>query len=204
MKLTPKKVLRFLSSVLLWSLFSLLVIIFMMLGAYFIDQMAGVKNKDNRGPLFGAYVIISGSMIPNINVNDAVVTLRAKAPDIKVNDIITFVSKEIDTRGVPITHRVVGIVETEEGEAYRTKGDANLTVDRALIKQSEVLGKVFLTIPKIGYVKTILTSSPGWLAIIVLPCILVIVKDVRKLSRLVKEKKQKELETEIKSEKDKK
>ena len=78
--------------------------------AYFVDQKIGAKKGESRSPLFGAYVIISTSMVPNINVYDAVVTARVDQKHIAVNDIITFISKEIETRGTPITHRVVGIV----------------------------------------------------------------------------------------------
>jgi len=138
-----KKISRFLSSVLFYSLIVILVIVGLMVGATAVDKFMGKKNNEIRNPLFGAYIIISPSMVPNINVYDAVITMRVSEKYIELYDIITFLSKEIETNGTPITHRVVGIVETEDGEkAYRTKGDANASEDRALIRQREVLGKV--------------------------------------------------------------
>lgn len=181
---TFKKIMQFLSSVLFYSVMLILVIILVMFGAYYVDQYKGSKNGEVRSPLFGAYVIISESMIPSINVYDAVVTMRADQNDIKVNDIITFLSKEIETAGTPITHRVIGIVYDESNIdvlGYRTKGDNNNTADFALIAPDEVIGKVMFRIPMIGYLQTFMTKPIGWLIIVVIPCILIIGSDVFKL-----------------------
>jgi len=180
-----KKILGFLSSVLFYSVVLVLVIIFLMFVAYFIDQKMAASKGEIKQPLFGAYVIISESMIPSINVYDAVVTMRASVDDIEVNDIITFLSKEIHTAGTPITHRVIGIVHDPEDETkiigYRTKGDHNNTPDFALIAPNEVIGKVVFRIPLIGYLQTFMTKPIGWILIIVLPCLLIIGSDVSKI-----------------------
>ena len=152
--------------------------------------MIGMKNHEDRSPLFGVYVIISPSMVPNINVYDAVVTMRVPTDKIEMYDVITFLSKDINTHGTPITHRVVGIVETEDGKiGYRTKGDNNNAEDNALIMEDEVIGKVLFRIPMIGYVRTFITSRIGWLLIVVLPCVGIIIYDVGKLVGLIKNSK---------------
>lgn len=166
--------------------------------AYFIDQRIGSSKGEKRGPLFGAYVIISNSMVPNINVYDAVVTARVKTDKLKVNDIITFISKDIKTAGTPITHRIVGIVR-ENGDSgkilgYRTKGDHNNTEDFALIAPDEVLGKVMIRIPLIGYLQMVMTNPIGWILLVVIPCLLIIGSDVIKL---VKAKDENNLKQEI-------
>lgn len=182
---TFKKIMHFLSTVLIYSIVSLLVIVAFMFIAYFIDQRIGASKGEKRGPLFGAYVIISNSMVPNINVYDAVVTARVKTDKLKVNDIITFISKDIKTAGTPITHRIVGIVH-EDGDSgkvlgYRTKGDHNNTEDFALIAPDEVLGKVMFRIPLIGYLQMVMTNPIGWILLVVIPCLLIIGSDVMKL-----------------------
>lgn len=184
-----KKIFHVLSSIFLYSLLVLLIIVAVLFAAYGIDQYVGSKKGEHRAPLFGAYVIISPSMVPTINVYDAVVTMRVSPDRIKLYDIITFISSDINTNGTPITHRVVGIVDTEDGEkVFRTKGDNNASEDRALIKKNEILGKVILRIPMIGYVKTFLSSKLGWLVAIIIPCVLIIGHDILKLMGLLKEK----------------
>lgn len=189
-----KKIFRFLSSVLFYSVVLILGIALLMFLASFVDKKISAKNGEYRSPLFGAYIIISESMVPQINVYDAVVTVRVDAEDIKVDDIITFVSKEIETAGTPITHRVIGIVYEDDTKqkivGFRTKGDHNNTADFALIAPDEVIGKVFLRIPMIGYVQTIMTKPIGWLLIVVVPCLLIIGSDVLKLVKNSKEKEE--------------
>ena len=187
-KIDAKKVLRFLSSVFLYSVLAVIGLIVIMFGAYFIDQRIGLAKGESRAPLFGAYVIISESMVPRINVNDAVVTMRVSEKQIKVNDIITFLSKDIETQGTPITHRVVGIVyEDPETKTkvlgYRTKGDHNNTPDFALIAPNEVLGKVYIKIPFVGYIQGFLATPIGWIIVIVIPCLLIIGNDVLKIGK---------------------
>lgn len=182
---TFKKIMSILSSVFLYALLMVLSIVVLMVGVTFVDQFIASKNHEQRAPLFSAYVIISPSMVPNINVYDAVVTIRSSENRIKMYDVITFLSKEIETHGIPITHRVVGVLETEAGErAYRTKGDNNHGEDRALILQSEVIGKVFLRIPMLGHVRTFVTSKIGFLISVVLPItVSLILEVIRALKR---------------------
>lgn len=189
---TVRKIFHFLSTVLLYSLLIIVLIIVVFFGAYVVDQMIGMKNHEDRSPLFGVYVIISPSMVPNINVYDAVVSMRVPTEKIEMYDIITFLSKDIDTHGTPITHRVVGIVETEDGKiGYRTKGDNNNAEDNALIMEDEIIGKVLFRIPMIGYVRSFITSKLGWLLIVVLPCVGVIIYDIGKLVGIINNSKAK-------------
>ena len=193
-KLNYKKVFHFISSVLLYTILVIIGIIVLMFGAYFVDQKIGMSKGESRAPLFGAYIIISESMIPRINVNDAVVTMRVSEKHIKVNDIITFVSKDIETQGTPITHRVVGIVYEDDNSkkvlGYRTKGDHNNTPDFALIAPKEVLGKVYLQIPYIGYIQSFLSKPIGWILVIVVPCLLIIGSDILKIGKAISNKEE--------------
>ena len=65
-----------------------------------------------------------------------------KQSDYEVNDIITY-----QGNNHPITHRL--IEKTPNG--YITQGDANNAKDGE-IEQSQVIGKVVKTIPKVGHV----------------------------------------------------
>lgn len=199
-----KKIFHFLSTILFYSIVLILGIVFLMVIVTFVDKKISLKNGKTGSPLFGAYVIVSESMIPHINVYDAVVIARAKEEQIHIDDIITFLSKEIETAGTPITHRVIGIVHDPNDESkiigYRTKGDHNNTADFALITPNEVIGKVFLRIPMIGYLQIIMTKPIGWLLIIFIPCLLVIGNDIFKLLRTSKLSKNKENEIDDKYE----
>ncbi len=181
-----KRIFHFVMTILLYSVFAILIIVAIMVGFYFVDQYKSTKEGVHRAPLFGAYVIISPSMVPNINVLDAVVTMRVDAKELQKNDVITFVSKDPTHSGITVTHRIVGVKQTESGSyAYRTKGDNNNVEDQTLVSYDDVIGKVMIRIPYIGYLQQFLTTRFGWLLVIVLPCLFIVVGDIVKLVKTV-------------------
>ena len=185
-----RQLMHIVSSMVLYSLLMILLVVTVLVSVTVVDRFLPSNRSQDRPPLFGAYVIISPSMVPNINVQDAVITVRVPTKKLKMYDVITFLSKDIDTHGVPITHRIVGLLSTETGEtAFRTKGDNNKMQDRAIILQSEVLGKVFFRIPMLGYVRTFVTSPVGFLITVVLP---LSSAGVMEVLRLIKKKNSKD------------
>ena len=89
------------------------------------------------------FIVTSGSMKPTIDVGSVVVIDTNSI--VQNNDIITFTMKDSI-----ITHRLVDISNDE----YITKGDANETIDPSYIKKDDIIGKVILAIPFIGYILT--------------------------------------------------
>ena len=73
---------------------------------------------------------------------------------------------------------------------YRTKGDHNNTQDFALIAPNEVLGKVYLQIPVVGYLQSFLSKPIGWIVVIVIPCLLIIGSDILKIGKVVSKKEE--------------
>ena len=81
----------------------LVLLLFTYLIIYFGDQFLGVKTGKNKMPMFGAYVIVSPSMIPTINVNDGIVVQRVERENnLQVGDVITFESNNIEYNGIMI------------------------------------------------------------------------------------------------------
>jgi len=190
-----KRIYHFIASVFLYSVFFILVVIGICVGLYFIDQFQSNKSGVQRPPLFGAYVIISPSMEPEISVLDAVITMRKDVKKIDKEDVITFISKDSSHYGVIITHRIVGIFENDDGSiSYRTKGDNNNVEDQTLVNYNDILGKVILVIPYIGHLQQLLATPAGWIAVIVVPCVLIIGSDIVKLAKGGNKKKKEEEE----------
>lgn len=184
------KIYHFIAKVVLYSLLLILILLAVAFIAYFIDLEKNIKSGVTKQPLFGAYVIISPSMVPTINVEDAVVVQRKESNELKVGDIITFLSSDPRYSGLTITHRIVGAEKSKKGDIYfRTKGDNNNTEDTALVKSENIYGKVILRIPKIGYLQYFLTQSYGWIILIVIPCFGVIIYDIVKIFRSVSKNK---------------
>ena len=187
---TIKKILHFITTVLMYSICLIMIIIFLVFIVNFIDKQYNLKSGKNKKDLFSAYTIVSPSMVPTINVLDVVVTMRVNSPeDLEKGDIITFNSTDYRYSGVLVTHRIVDIEKTTSGEyLYTTKGDNNNTQDSSRISFDEIYGRVLFRIPKIGYIQYYLSSVLGWVAIIIVPAVMIIGYDIYKLIKTLKSK----------------
>lgn len=183
-----KNALKFIASVIMYALFSLLILIGVIVIMYFIDFKLNEKKGIYKPPLYSAYVIVSQSMEPSIMRQDVIVTRRINEADIKVGDVITFKSTDSRYYGITITHRIEEIMTLENGGiAYVTKGDNNNVADASIVNYDNILGKVIICVPKIGYIQYFLTRSYGWLFVIVLPCFGIIGYDIIKLLKKLME-----------------
>jgi signal peptidase len=108
------------------------------------------------------FVILSGSMEPALSPGDVVIV--SGSASVQVGDVITF----DDGNSVPTTHRVVGV---EDGQ-YVTKGDANENADSRPVAPADVLGRVVLTLPLIGYVVLWANTPLGYVSLVVVPLVL--------------------------------
>lgn len=109
------------------------------------------------------YVVISGSMKPNIEIGDVVIV--KKENELKEGDIISYRKGES-----VITHRITSVTEENGEKIYRTKGDNNNTEDSEKITNEIIEGKVIKTIPKIGNVTFILKNRITLIVMLLILC----------------------------------
>ncbi|MBQ3021264.1 MAG: signal peptidase I [Bacilli bacterium] len=182
-----KKYLNKAAKLLSYAIIVVLVFLGLFFAYYFVSLKAYEKNPTANIPRFGLYTIISPSMEPNVKVYDVVVDLNVFNEDhIKVGDIITFISQSNISKGLTVTHRVVQIIENEDGtKSFITKGDNNTKTDQAPVNINDIIGKVLFKIPQLGRVQFLLAEKFGWIIIILLPALGVIVYDFIKLFKLL-------------------
>ncbi len=121
------------------------------------------------------YVVVSGSMIPVLQVYDIIV-IQGHDPfeEVEIGDIIVF-DRPSDHNRV-IVHRVVSITN-EEPKTIRTQGDANpgsIPGTDFPITEEEYIGKVAYIIPQLGYVTQILQPPTNYIIIAVVIEIMII------------------------------
>lgn len=140
-------------------------------------------------------VVQSGSMEPNIKTG-SVVIIKPSA-NYKIGDVITFDGNFKDSKGqkVPVSHRIVEMKVERGNPIYVTKGDANEEQDAKEILQSQIIGKVYLTIPYLGYVVETARQPYGFLALILIPAVIIIWDQGKKIWGEVKKIKNKNPET---------
>ncbi len=129
--------------------------------------------NSNRKPIFGAYIIISPSMVPTLMVNDGIIVKRQN--DFVIGDIITFDSEDERFKGLNITHRIVRKEQLDDGSyVFKTKGDNNKVEDPATVSINNIYGKTILKIPKIGYIKNYLLNPIVLTMALIVPLLIII------------------------------
>ena len=190
--------LHFFTKVALYVIFILLILIFILFLLYFIDLLYNIHSGEDKPPLFDAYVIVSPSMVPTINVEDAIVIKRMDPEDLKQGDIISYLGTDSYYSGKVITHRIIGIEKSSDGDfLFRTKGDNNNVADGVLVNEDNVYGKVLLRIPKLGYIRRFLSTYFGWILCIALPLLYLILSEVIRVRKMIRKKKEQEDAIEI-------
>lgn len=121
-----------------------------------------------------SFVVLSGSMEPKIAPGDAVVVDSVRPGNIAVGDVITF---NRDGASAPITHRVVEVTGAGADRQFVTKGDNNEEADAQPVPAANVVGRVVLTIPYIGFVIDFANTEPGYLLFVVVPIGLLILNE---------------------------
>lgn len=114
------------------------------------DETAGILGYNYK-------TVLTGSMEPAIPVGSIVITKEQSSYEIE--DIISF-----QEEGSVITHRIISI----DRERYITKGDANNVADTEEVQQKQILGKVILMIPLLGYLVMWLMSPFGIISLFII------------------------------------
>lgn len=174
-------------SVLSYALFVWLLLIGGTLLLYVADIKIRAAKGDYSAPVFNAYVVLSGSMLPEIAIKDIVVTKKVPQEELDVGDIITFISPDTRYGGISITHRIIEkFYDQSLGTyTYRTQGDNNNVADSALVPNANILGKVILKIPKLGYLQDLLASKGGLIIVVLIPCLVILSYDIMKIFKSI-------------------
>ena len=174
------KPLKFISNVISYTIFIWLLLIGLVLLVYVADIKIRALKGDFTPPTYNAYVVLTGSMLPEIDPMDVVITKRREAKDLEIGDIITFLSSDSRLSGVIVTHRIKNkYFDSTTGKySFQTKGDANNTEDLALAEDYNIIGEVIFRIPKLGYIQEVLASKGGLIIFIFIPCVAVLSYDI--------------------------
>ena len=124
----------------------LLLIIFFVVDIFFQKFV----QKKNNVEFFGIkpFIIMTGSMEPNLNVGDMIITKKVSSQDeIQIGDVVTY---SLENGRDTVTHRVTDIVYEDGQKLYQTKGDNNNSPDSDLVKFENIIGKKFYNIPGLG------------------------------------------------------
>jgi len=126
---------------------------------------------------FRTYVVQSGSMEPAIMTGDLII-IRPSLSYVQ-HQVVTF--KDSEDRVV--THRIMDIESTDAGLVFVTKGDANPASDVEKIDLNQIVGRVALVVPKLGYLVSFGKSRWGSLFLVIIPAVVIIYDEYRDMKR---------------------
>jgi signal peptidase len=119
-------------------------------------------------------IVKSGSMEPTILTGSIVVVKPQES--YAVGDVVTF--GEDTARQIPTTHRIIA----EMGAAaFQTKGDANEEADPQAITANDIIGRVVLAAPYVGYVLDFARQPIGFTLMIGIPAGIIVVDELMKI-----------------------
>ena len=146
----------------------LFVVLIIMLYNVFLITKSSLSQSGAKD-VFGyrAYVIVTDSMKPALNVGDVLITTKISEDKIKVGDVVTF-----ERDGETISHRIVDIKQNGVGLQYVTKGDDNNTIDTSQITYADIDGVEVLVIPYLGSLVLLMGNR---LYIVLLACLILII-----------------------------
>ncbi len=136
------------------------IVIIALAGAFLGIQLYSWNARSlggNKMPMplgFATSVVLSGSMEPELQVNDMIIVIARDSYE--VGDVVVYQSY-----GTLIVHRIISI----DGESVVTQGDANQTADPA-IKLSDIKGEVVASLPYVGLILTFIRSPLGIILIL--------------------------------------
>ncbi|OGJ15829.1 MAG: signal peptidase I [Candidatus Pacebacteria bacterium RIFCSPHIGHO2_01_FULL_46_16] len=139
--------------------------------------------KSGFEPPLASYVVQSGSMEPSIMTGD-IILIRPES-EYALNDVITF----RDQKKRVVTHRISDIQAQNGKTIFLTKGDANRSVDIEFVPLENVVGKVQLTVPKIGFLVSFAKTMPGIILFVIIPATIVIYDELGGLRSTIRQKR---------------
>ena len=122
---------------------------------------------------FKPFIVLSGSMEPNIMTGDLVLTREVDPASLQVGDVIAFREGQS-----VITHRIIETQQVDGQRQFVTKGDNNNTQDSRLVPYSAVEGKYLLRIGGLGDFAMFLQTPLGLILFVGVPLVGFIIYDI--------------------------
>lgn len=124
---------------------------------YFKDCLVSVLG-------FEFDIVQSYSMKGTLEKYDFLVVMAVDAKKIEEGDIVVFFDQSHTHK---IVHRVVQVVEGEDGKKFVTKGDNNDLADVGMRQEQDIYGRFAFKVPTLGLLITFLCSQQGILVLMV-------------------------------------
>ena len=153
-------------SVILWAI--------ILIAALYAFTTMATRDNQNVANIFGytPLTVQSDSMVPTFAAGDLIFIKKCDPATLEEGDIICF-HTIIDNEYALNTHRIKSIESVGDARSYTTIGDNNNGItDQHVISDGDIVGKYVGHLTGFGKVMDFLSSSTGFLIVIILPMML--------------------------------
>mgnify|MGYP002563536012 CR=1 FL=1 len=150
-----------------------------LLAALFAFTTLATRDTNQVASLAGytPLTVASDSMSPTFRAGDLIIIRKCDPQTLKEGDIVTF-HTIINNEFALNTHRITEIQDLGGARSYVTKGDNNELADIHMIADGDIVGKYVCHLAGFGKVMSFLSSSLGFLLVIVLPLLIFFIYQV--------------------------
>ena len=128
--------------------------------------------------------VVTGSMEPTLHVGDCILVQEVDPAALQAGDIITYVSEDLQTKDLLITHRIAEI--TQDG-SFITRGDANPVEDALTVRPDQIQGKYIRKLHIFGFMTGYAGTRKLLLLVVMLGVVAMAVHEVRSLMKIGRE-----------------
>lgn len=180
MKETLKKIKENKALQIIGKILYILVFIIVILMLIVVILQRTTNNTVSLGG-FRIFTVATGSMVPEYEVGDILISKETDPSEIKVDDDIVYKGEKGNFKDKVVTHRVISIEKQEDGN-YKiiTKGIANSEQDPE-ITQEQVLGKVVYKVKSLSFISKLISNIYIFYFFIFIPIALIIFKQIKNI-----------------------
>ena len=142
----------------------------------FVSMICLQRFSNNEISIFKyrIFTVVSGSMEPEYNIGEVLISKEIDPKDIKVGDDVSYLGNTGTFKDKVVTHRVIEIETDVDGKlAFHTKGLANLVED-PVVYENQIYGVVVKEAKVLSFVYKFVGTPTGMFIFIVIPILYVV------------------------------
>ena len=162
------------------------------------------RFSNNELSVFGyrMFTVVSGSMLPEYEIGDVVISKNISTKDIKVGDDVSYLGASGTFKGKVVTHRVVKIDKDVDGKlVFHTKGTANLVED-PLVYENQIYGVVWKKDKMLSFIYKTVATKEGMFLFIGIPILYIVGSEMISIMLEREEKRRAKLKEQKRQEKE--
>lgn len=162
------------------TLISLIAVMFITVVYVFVCNLRG-KVASIGG--YSVMKVITGSMEPSIHVDDYILVKKTDVSELKVGDVITFLSDDPQIKDMPNSHRITQI---HDDGTFTVKGDANPAEDTYKVRSDRIIGKYVRKIWLFRFIGSFASSKKLLMILFILPTVFICIYESRTLIKIIR------------------